>query len=228
MSLLIGARGKNFVVLIADGFSLRIQDKKSKVERRDLKKIFPIGDHPCVMAHHGQNEIGGLTVESVLTGNEFQRVQSRVWNQGLNAAMAKTVSRLDSSVSQTLKSSPQRGLFGLWFAGFWPCTPNPEITELAWQHSAHNRVRIAMIPHKHLVIGGSGMKHLRDYLGKPLDQEFSADKIASAPVEYSMEFVKKLYDVAIERQKQSGEKHFGGVRRMAVITPDGVDIGPTN
>ncbi len=228
MSLLLGVRGKDFVVVLADGISLRTTDDKTVVERLDLKKVFAVKGRPCVLAHHGQNEVGGLRIDSLLTNENFQRVQTDAWVKGLNVAMATTINRLDSVVSQTLKSSPRGNLFGLWFAGFWPCTTNPEIAELVWQHSGTNRVRTAMMPHNELVIGGGGLKHLREYLGKPIDKEFSAKKIASSPVEYSMELVKKLYAIAEERQKQAGEEVFGGQRQMAVITRDGVDLGPLN
>lgn len=226
MSLLLGARGKDFVVLMTDGFSLRTSDKGTTVENGDLKKLFQIGDRPCVIAHHGQNELGAVKVGSVLTNPVFQKVQASAWAQGLNVAMARAVTRLDSSVSQTLKSSPAGNLFGLWFAGFWPCTANPEITELVWQHSGNNRVRTSMMPHKELVIGGGGLKHLREFLGRPIDDEFSAGKIMASPVEYSMALVKRLYEIAAERQASAGEKIFGGTRQMAVITRDGVDLGP--
>lgn len=226
MSLLIGARGKGFVVVLSDGISLRKKDGKTSVERRDLTKVFKIADRPCVVAQHGQNEVGGLAVESVLTNENFQRVQSQSWAKGLNVAMARTVSRLDSSVCQTLKSSKERGLFGLWFAGYWPCTSNPEIAELVWQQTGHNRVRTTMIPHRELVIGGGGMKFLREFLSKPINKDFDARKILQEPVEYTMELVKKLYSIAEQRQKKAGENIFGGRRHMAVITRDGVDLGP--
>lgn len=228
MSLLLGARGKDFVVLLADGISLRKTDEKTVVEHLDLKKLFQLGDRPCVIAHHGQNELGGLQVESVLTNPSFQKLQAQAWSQGLNVAMARTVERLDSVVSQTLKSSQHRNLFGLWFTGFWPCTSNPEISELVWQHSGRNRVRTAMMPHKNLVMGGGGFKYLRDYLSKPVSKEFNINKIATSPAEYSMELVRKLYAIAEQRQKEAGEKIFGGKRMMALITRDGVDLGPLN
>ena len=226
MSLLIGARGRDFVVVLTDGISLRKKDGNTKVESRDLQKMFQIGDRPCVLAHHGQNELGQLKVNSVLTGENFQKVQSRAWALGLNVAMARTVNRLDSTVSQTLKSSKERGLFGLWFAGFWPCTGNPEITELVWQQSSPNRVRVSMLPHRELVIGGSGLKFLREFLSKPINKELNPANILREPVEYSMALVKKLYSIAEERQKRAGEEGFGGQRRMAVITRYGVDLGP--
>jgi hypothetical protein len=228
MSLLLGARGKDFVVLLADGISLRKTDEKTLVEHLDLKKLFQVGERPCVIAHHGQNELGGLPVESVLTNPSFLKLQGRAWNQGLNVTMARSVERLDSVVCQTLKSSPHRNLFGLWFAGFWPCTTNPEISELIWQHSGHNRVRTTMMPHKHLVMGGGGIKYLRDFLSKPINKEFDASKIATSPAEYAMELVKKLYTIAEKRQQEAGEKTFGGERTMALITRDGVDLGPLN
>ena len=226
MSLLIGARGRGFVVLLADGYSLRTTDQGTAVEREDLSKIFKIGERPCVVAHHGQNELGRLPVSKVLTSPDFQRLQSRAWTQGLNVATARAVTRLDSVVSQTLKSSSQRNLFGLWFAGFWPCTSNPEIAEIVWQHSGNNRVRTALMPHKELVIGGGGLKYLREFLRQPISDKFDAGKIASSPVEYAMGLVKELYRIAASRQRDAGKEIFGGVRRMAVITPDGVDLGP--
>ncbi len=226
MSLLLGARGKDFVVLLADGISLRKTDEKTVVEHLDLVKLFQIGDLPCVIAHHGQNELGKLQVGSVLTGPSFQKQQVRSWNQGLNVAMARCVERLDSVVSQTLKSSRHRNLFGLWFTGFWPCTSNPEISELVWQYSGHNRVRTAMMPHKQLVMGGGGFKYLREFINKPIGKDFDIDKIVDSPAEYSMELVKHLYSIAEKRQEEAGERLFGGKKTMALITREGVDLGP--
>lgn len=236
MSLLLGARGKDFIVLLADGYSLHVTEEKSgeekkvktTVTRRDLPKLFSLGKLPCVVAHHGQNKLGGLRVERVLTGATFQRMQTQAWSQGLNVAMAKTVEQLDSVVSQTLKSSRQRNMFGLWFAGFWPCTDIPEITELAWVQRSANGVRVAMQPFANLVLGGSGARHLREYLKGPVDDEFDAAKLAKSPPEYAMEMLKRMYGIGLERQKKAGRNEFGGQRQMALITRDGVDLGPLN
>ena len=226
MSFLIGARGKDFVVVIADGYSLRVTAEDTSVERTDAPKIFKLGELPCVVAHHGQNELGQVRVESVFKSDGFQRMHTRSWNRGLNVAMGRTIERLDSVVSQTLKSSKHRGIFGMWFAGFWPCSGMPEITELVWSQRSANAVRIAVQPFGNLVVGGSGLEYLREFFKKPVDEEYDARELWNKPVEYSMELVKRLYAVAIKKQKAEGKMNFGGTRTMAVITRDGVDLGP--
>jgi len=216
------------VVLLADGISLRTTEGVTVVERHDLRKLFQIGELPCVIAHHGQNEIGALPVATLLTGSEFQQNQSRAWSRGLNVAMARCLAHLDPTVSQTLKSSPLRQVFGLWFAGFWPCTAGSEICELVWQSAGANRVRAALTTHEGLVIGGSGVKYIREYLRQPVNKTLDAANITRAPIDYSMTLLKELDQIATQRQEAAGETVFGGQRAMAVITRDGVDLGPLN
>jgi hypothetical protein len=227
MSLLIGIRGAGFVVVLTDGMSVRMKDGQPVPVKLDQRKIFPIHDLPCALVHHGLNEVGGVGIEQLMTNQTFIKMQARSWSKGLNVALARTITHLDAPVSQTMKSLAKPFTFGLWFAGLWPCTRLPELTELVWHEPTPKRVRTIIKPHESLVIGGSGMRFIRDYLSAPADKDIDVSKIGSSPAEYSMELIKRLYEVAIRRQRAEGKPPiFGGQRQMAVITRDGVDYGP--
>ena len=225
MTLLLGARGRNHVVLIADGLSLRGEKEKLEVNDTMLTKLFAVADLPVAFAQYGENRFGVLPVETLLSQKSFERTIVRSWKRGLNHAIAKTITELDESISQTLKSHPQRTLSGLWLAGLWPCTDLPEIVEVYWKKLPPNRVRVAVKPLGDLVMGGSGAQFLSEYLKKPIDKKFSFEKIMKEPPEYSMELLKKLYAIAKEHQQQKKQQVFGGTAMMALITKDGVDLG---
>jgi hypothetical protein len=211
---------------MADGLSLLTTDKGVKVNSTTLQKLFQSKSHPIAFAHHGENQLGSLPVAKVISDESFQRDLSAVWNDGLNQTCAKVISELDDPVSQRLKSSKHRELFGIWLAGLWPCTDIPEIVEVLWKQHAINRVRVEIRTLGDLSIGGSGIKFIREYLQKPLDEKFSVKKVFNSPPEYNMTFLKTLFNEALQRQKAAGENLFGGKAWMALITKDGVDLGP--
>ena len=225
MTLILGARGKQHVVLMADGFSIEVSDEKSRVAATNLVKLFRIQDVPVVIGHFGVNRLGALPVAEVLQQDSFQDVVQQSWRRGLNFTAAKLIAQLDAVVSPTLKSSPLRSNFGLWLAGLWPCTDIPEIIEIYWDNLPYNRVRVQIKTLGDLSIGGSGLKYLREFVTKPLDDQYAMKKIFESPPEYAMEYLKRLYERAEQRQAKANEELFGGSRKMALITSDGVDLG---
>jgi hypothetical protein len=224
MSLLLGAVGKSHVVVMADGISINATKDKSRVERRDLQKVFASKSKPFVLAHHGLNTVGAIRSDTLLP-DLIENELERVWSRGLNECLARTIETLDSAVSQALKATESRTAFAVWLAGLWPCTSRPEIAEVIWHSFGPRRVRLEVKAHGEVVWAGSGMKFVSDIASKPLDDKYSADKVPVEPAEYSMEFLKRLYAKALERQKQAGEELFGGQTWMALITEHGVDLG---
>jgi hypothetical protein len=225
MTLIIGARGKRHVALIADGLSVEIDASGSKVKATNLKKIFPVQGQPCVVAHFGQNELGSLPIAKIIGGERFQQVMARSWKRGLNHCAAKLIAHLDESVCQSLKSSRHRRDFGIWLTGLWPCTDIPEIVEVYWKRLSADRVRVTINTLGDLSMAGSGMVYLKAFLKKPFDEKFSARKVFDESPEYAMEFVKRLYAKAKKSQEAKDEKLFGGDAWMALITSDGADVG---
>lgn len=223
MSLLLGARGKSHLVVMTDGLSITKDDKGSHVDREDVQKLVASSAHPFVIANHGVNRFGRVGAESLLL-EVIRHEVDRVWVQGLNVTTGKIIVALDSIVSQQLKTMTEQPVFGVWLAGFWPCTDLPEIVELLWFRMGERRVRVEVKVHGNLVLGGSGAKHLAEFLRKPLDDQFASEKIFDQPAAYSVEFLKRLYRTAIERQTAAGERTFGGQARIAVVTPNGVDL----
>jgi hypothetical protein len=225
VTLILGARARDHVVLMADGLSLLTNDSGVTVNSKTLQKLFRSEKHPFAIAHHGENRLGSLPVSKVIGDDDFQRELSKVWSDGLNQTTARVIRELDDSVAQRLKGSKNREKFGLWLAGLWPCTDIPEIVEIFWHQHTPNRVRVEIKTLGDLSIGGSGIKFIREYLQKPFDEKFSVKKIFSSPAEYNMAFLKTLYSEALKRQKAADENIFGGKAWMALITKDGVDLG---
>ncbi|NNE90857.1 MAG: hypothetical protein HKN23_04355 [Verrucomicrobiales bacterium] len=224
MSLLLGARAKNHVVLLTDGISItQNPGKKPQVAETGLVKIFPSKTRPFALAHHGENRLGTLPVEKVLE-NLIPQHLDPAWRTGLNRTIARTIDGLDSSVSQRLKAGDQRKVSGFWVAGLFPCTEIAEIAEVIWIKSSAARVRVTAKPLGDLSAGGSGAKYVTEFFGKPFDEKFSYKKIMNEPAEYSIDFLKKLYAHALKAQKDAGETLFGGTARMALITEDGIDL----
>lgn len=228
MTLLLGARGRRHVVLIGDGLSLKLGDDVDSVERDDLVKLFPIEGIPVVIGHHGVNRLGPLGVEDVVNDGEFQRKLRRNWDNGLNVSIAKLIEQFDPAVSATLKSLSPAKMFGIWMAGLWPCTSVPEIAEVGWRDLGTNRVRLAVQPLGDFVIGGSGASFVKEYLSEAIDEQLDARKVFERPPEYSMDVLRRLYAIAMKRQSDSGKTVFGGQAQMALITTDGVDLGPVD
>jgi len=225
MTLILGARGRQHVVLMADGFSIEISEDKTRVAKRDLTKLFGVEGVPVVIGHFGVNRLGALPVADVIEQEAVQDAVQQSWRRGLNVTAAKVIAQLDAMVAPTLKSHPLRSNFGLWLAGLWPCTDIPEVIEIYWNNLPFNRVRVQMKSLGDLSVGGSGLKYLRDLVSKPLDGEYEMKKIFESPPEYSMEYLKRLYDRAQKGQAKAKEELFGGTRKMALITADGVDLG---
>ena len=226
MTLILGARGKKHVVLMADGYSIEITDDgKSRVADTGLTKLFHVQGLPVVVAHFGVNQIGALPFAEVIQQEDLQDVLQNSWRRGLNVSAAKMISLLDPIVSPTLKSSPLRTNFGLWLAGLWPCTDIPEIIEIYWSNLPYNRVRVNVKTLGDLSIAGSGLKYLREFTSKPLDDDYSMNKLFDSPADYSMEYLKRLYAAAQKQQAKAKEELFGGKTKMALITADGVDLG---
>ncbi|MEE2707823.1 MAG: hypothetical protein VX988_12285 [Planctomycetota bacterium] len=225
MTLIIGARGKHHVALIADGLSVETNDAGSKVKATNLQKLFPIQGQSCVVTHFGQNELGPVPVSEIINGDRFQRTMTGSWKRGLNYCAAKLIDHLDDSVSQTLKGSSHRKDFGIWLTGLWPCTDIPEIVEVYWKRMSAKRVRANIHTLGDLSIAGDGVRYVKQFLTKPLDKNFSVRKIFDESPAYSMEFVKRLYAEAEKRQAEKAATIFGGDAWMALITADGVDLG---
>lgn len=227
MTLLLAARGREHIVVLSDGVSLVEQGgEPMRVEQSALVKQFELEGLPAVIAHHGQNRLGSVSVGRFVDSEPFQNAISNAWPAGLNRVLAAAITQFDTPVVQTLEAVENRKTFGLWFAGFWTCTDIPEVAEIIWQKSAPGRTRIRCHPLGDLSVGGSGFQYLKDVMKKPIDGKYEYDKIMQNPPEYSMEFMKAMYREALKRQGDRDPPVFGGTATMTLITPDGVDTGP--
>lgn len=224
MTLLLAARAKDHVAVLADGLSFTANGDQISVQREDLPKLFTVEGLPVVIAHHGQNKLGSIDVHQFMTSHQLQRTIQREWQRGLNHVLGRVILELDTTVTQTLESSEWRRDFGLWFVGMWPCTDMPEIVELIWQNNSPGRTRVRTHPLGDLSFGGAGSKYLREELsdfGKD-----ALDQLVDGKPETTMKSLKELYRESLQRQDAASETLFGGQALMAFITQDGVDLGP--
>lgn len=228
MTLLLALRTSDHIVVISDGLSFRLKNDELSVTRRDLPKQFAIEGLPVVVAHHGQNMLGTIPVEQLITSDRFQDLVRDAWTAGLNRVLGESLLELDGPVTQSLEAAKPRENFGLWFSGLWTCTDKPDIAELMWAKKSNSQTRINCHPLNDISFGGSGTKFISKRIKAGFDNDDRYPSLRDGRPESSMEFLKTLYREALEEQKKAGETLFGGQAMMSLTSRDGVDLGPVD
>jgi hypothetical protein len=118
------------VIVTADGRCQKTTAGKVTAVEDDYQKIHPVPDHPLVVAHHGENWIGGGPVKKFLAG----------FFAGLNAGNFTVVQVADQlrefahgPVRARLKEDGKGFASGFWVIGFAYPYHAPVGVELFWK-----------------------------------------------------------------------------------------------
>ncbi len=132
MTLILTTIRAREVLITSDGRSIATAGGKVTGVRDDLRKIFPVPDHPLAISHHGENLIDGKPVEQLIA--DFIS-QQNVGNMTV-VQIADELRRLaHPPVRKRLTDirEPQIGC-GFLIAGFSLRHDGPAVVELFWRY----------------------------------------------------------------------------------------------
>jgi len=206
MTFIVTSLRPDCVVITADSRATLENGGKFAGVLDTCQKIFPVPDHPVVVAHHGENDLGGKNLGGFLDGF-FAR---------LNAGNLTILQMADElrhyahpAVRACLKGlSPDKHGCGFLVAGFGADDRGPSVVELFWKMHDSAVVTeerqwfpITVIP------SGSGASQ-----ADPADWH----KIADCPVEKVRAYNGQLLNEAVKAAVK--ENTVGGSIQEAVVT----------
>jgi hypothetical protein len=206
MTFIVTSLRPDDIVITADSRATLENGGKFAGVLDTFQKIFPVPDHPVVIAHHGENDLGKKTLGEFMDGF-FAR---------LNAGNLTILEMADElrhyahpAVRKCLKGlSPEKHGCGFLVAGFGADDRGPSVVELFWKMHDEAIVTeerqwfpIAVIP------SGSGASQ-----ADPADWH----KIADYPVRKVREYNDHLLDEAIKASVK--ENTVGGRIHEVVVT----------
>ena len=217
MTLLIGSRSPLHVVITADGLSVRINGNIRTISGTNLQKIFPIPNNSVAIVHHGQNIIEDSAIGSLLV-NIFTSNFS-FFSSATPERIADWVqNNLEGKIKSTLTSIRDSKSCAFWICGFAKGINKPGIIELMWIKKQSN-IELKRTEAGDLFIGGDGKDYILKYLNEQINGQFSSDKLWKAAENYHIRFHNKLWEIAEQRQAESGGNIFGGSMHRLIITP---------
>jgi hypothetical protein len=215
MTLLVGTRSSRHVVISADGMSSLTQDGTRKVSRLDLQKIFPVEQTAIAVAHHGENRIDGIPVETLLP----TFLSANAWTS-IAQLIDALVHEFDTRIRGTLLRIQDAEKCAFWACGFSRSLKTPSIVEVEWKKEG---VSINRTETKagNLFMSGIGHDVVAEYTKAPIDGQFTWNRLRSANEKYHLRYHEKLWSIAESRQASANEQLFGGHKHTIVLTPRG-------
>jgi hypothetical protein len=208
MTLLIGTVARNHIVLTADGLSRANPITGAGMECENLQKIFPHGTAPLAMVHHGLNIINQKTAGQWVT-DCYDSLGSELECLALDQFTDRFIEFLDHHAHVTLQDPSNRGVIGFWIAD---CRQRwPTLLEICWPDNTKPT------RHRPILLGGDGSRFLFGKHGSLLDYCRPPQKLDRSLVASAVAYHDKLYAVAEQLQKDSGETVFGGQKHQLVI-----------
>jgi hypothetical protein len=177
-----------------------------------FQKIFPDQDSTVAFSQHGQNDIGGRDIQSLI--NDFKTALPSVFQQSIADIAVTFRDWLDKRARETLAHFHNDAVIGFWITGFSPGKSKPEFYEICWLK------KIGPTSHRGLIIGGSGQKHIKQYMHLPLGQ-FQPGRIAKYTATFSCIYHNQLCILAEKAQRKLNEDEFEGPYQQLVIERSG-------
>jgi hypothetical protein len=207
MTLIVASIRPRDVVLTSDGRSITSTNGTITGVDDHYQKLFPIPDHPVVIAHMGENSLRGEPVRKFL-GQFIERL-----NAG-NFTILEIADRLRDYAHSPIRSrlneldKPTYGV-NLWVAGFSCHEKAPCLVEVFWQRSDNALVT----QERHfrpvsIVTGGNGQSQITRPDWHEIDGE-SVDEVRARH--------RKLLEQAISAKVDHNS--VGGMIHELVITP---------
>lgn len=208
MTLILASIRPSDVVMTSDGRSTLV-DKGQVVSTYDrYQKLFPIPHHPVVLAHMGENLLGGVPAR------KFLRRFMRRLNAG-NYTILQIADRLRRYAHPAIRArleqlgQPPFGV-NLWVAGFSSYEPQPRMIEVFWK--LENGVLKTEERHfdpTTIVPGGTGQGQIT-----PVDWHRIADKPIDQVIAYHRSLMKEAIDARVDHNSVGGSIH------ELIIKPD--------
>jgi hypothetical protein len=209
MTLIIASIRPHDLVLTSDGRSTTMAN--GKVDRIDdhYQKLFPIPDHPVVIAHMGVNDIGGEPVRKFL-GKFIAQVN--VGNFTISELADELRQHSHAAIRARLKEKDLRNLHwgvNLWVAGFSFHEEAPSMIELFWKYSDDVlRTEERTFSPTYVVPGGDGKDQIA-----AVDWHNVAGKSVEEVRAYHHTLMKQAIDAKVDPNSVGGRVH------ELVITP---------
>lgn len=208
MTLILASIRPNDVVLTADGRSITLDNGRVVGIDDHYQKLFPVPDHPLVIAHMGENLLDGKPVKN------FLHPFIRHLNAG-NLTILEIADQLREYAHPAIRArfeklgTPAFGV-NLWVVGFTYHEEGPRMVEVFWRRSngvltteERHFEPIAVVP------GGSG-QHQIDHV----DWHRIADKSIKQIRAYHRSLMKEATHAKVENNSVGGRIH------ELVINPD--------
>lgn len=201
MTLIVTSIRPADVVITADGRSTRT-DGKSVVQVIDtFQKIFPVPEHPVVVAQHGENDLGDKPLGEFMS-DFFRRLNAG--NLGLAGIADELRAYAHPVVRDRLRQlSPGINGCGFLIAGFVVHQEEPGAVELFW--TIRNDVLITEERHWEpvsIVLSGDGKKQIH-----VPDWHAIVDKPVQGVRKYNQSLVREAIDARIKPNTVGGHVH---------------------
>lgn len=216
MTLLIGTRAENNIVLTADGLSRR----GAVIESENLQKIFPHSTLPVAIAHHGLNIINQKPASQWVV-DFYQSRAEDLEASTLKQIADKLVVFIDNDARKTINSWKTKHGIGFWITGFGWRQTLPDIFEIFWPNNVTPKNDFK----ERLILGGDAKKFLEKYPDlnqHPILRNFSMKEIEKYFPAVAVDYHNALYKTAEKLQKASGKLPlFGGHKHQLIIESSG-------
>ena len=201
MTLMLSSIRPRDILLTADGRSTtRVNGVVTGVDDRS-QKLFPVPDHPLVIAHMGENRLGELSL------GEFLGRFMRQLNAG-DLTVLQVADRLRDYAHPAIRTRltslglPANGC-NLWVAGFGFEEKEPSAVELFWQlkDGALTIVEQQFRPIS-ITSGGDGKSQIR-----PADLREVADRPIEQVRTYHRSLMNEALNAKVEHNSVGGHVH---------------------
>lgn len=210
MTFIVGTVRAEEVVLTADGRSTTTTNGAVTAVDDRYQKLYPVPDHPIVVAHMGENRLGGETVGALL-GRFFARL-----NAG-NFTIVQVADELRHFAHPLIRKrlgelSKLKNGCAFWVAGFSSQENGACWVELFWQHKEGSLHTVEKVLRPLSVVAGGDGKgqarapQLRQVDGKPVEtvcayQRGLVKEAAEAKVTPHNTVGGHVHEVVITREK---------------------------
>ena len=215
MTLLIGTVSNTNIVITADGLSRANPLTEAGIRSNAFQKIFPLPSISIAIAHHGFNILAGDPVNEFL--QQFMtNVEKDFTAFGVHEITIELHKFTDSAAKAIFANPTNKGIIGFWVAGFSSEELRPLLYEIWWKPNKHCTEK-----HDLIVFGGDGKEFVRHHIEEFEKDRSKCEEVSRYSLEDALKFHSKIYEEAEEKQKQGGEKIFGGHQHQLVIKKDG-------
>lgn len=200
MSLVIASVRPADIVISADSRCTVTENGVIKRVDDHFQKIFPIRDHPVVIAHMGENRLNELPLSEFI--GRFVG-QLNTGNYTIREIADELERYARASVRERLRGFGAKSGCNLWVAGFSVHEPGPQLIELFWQW----RESVFVTEEREfnpiaVVSGGDGKA-----LAPEVDWKSVDGKSVQETCDYQRSLIRKAIDADVKNNTVGGAIH---------------------